>query len=206
MLTTLNRSQLSDRNNDFPFHNPDTDGYDCNVAKASECVELVTKEKLPALEVRKLGGDLTGGTGSRLARRVFASQGMVAGTDYQILNAVPTSIVRDLLRTGWYVVLYVKYDVLRDNEPNSIGDGHYSGAHAVGVSDFFYTGGTRTNNMHDPLNDGGPRASLGHSAPKGIVQVRFKSLKEAAWAYSRQYEGAAADSYVLYGYAVKPTN
>jgi hypothetical protein len=202
MLTDIVRSQLNDKNNPFAFHNALTDSYDCNVAMASEAVELWSGKQLDAKTTRTLGKDLVGGSGTSLARKVFKSQGMLEFTDFQILNGVPTDSVRTLLRDGWFVVLFVKYDVMREKAPDVVGDGNYAGAHAIAVTDWWQRG-VRMVHYIDPLNDGRMSASLGHKAPKGVQSVKFSHVRDAAWAYAMTYKHDPEG--IVYGYATRVT-
>lgn len=195
MLTELCRSQLNDRNNAFPFHNEETESYDCNVAMCSQSVEIVTGAQLDAATVRQIGRDPAGGSGNRMVRRVFRDQGMVEGTDYMMLRNAPTQTVRDLLSTGWFVVGYIMYGTLREYAPEIVCDSDYKGAHAVGMSGWWRRG-VRKVHYHDPLADG-RRASV----PKGVQTAPFSALRNAMWTYSEAY-GAGAG--LVSGYAVKP--
>lgn len=208
MLTELCRSQLNDRNNDFPFHNEATESYDCNVAMCSQSVQLVNGKKLTSHEVRVMGSDLTGGTGTALARAVFRKQGFVAGTDFLTMNGWATADVIDLLAKPdeWFVVAYIKYDIMREKAPDIVGDGNYNLAHAVGLSNFWRADGIRRTHYHDPLNDGRRSASLGGRAPKGVQTAKWRDVRDAAWEYSEVYEKkrTGRGSGYIYGYAVKP--
>lgn len=197
MLTDLCRSQLDDLNNDFAFINKKTRKVDCNVAQASQCVEIVSGAQLDALTTRQLGHDLRGPTGNALAHDVFVSQNFMPEVDYQMLWQQPVQKVRDLLLAGWYVVLYVDYGVMNQLAPSVTGDKNFTGYHAIGVSDWWRGPLGRSVHYHDPLNDG-----RHPHTPKGVQVVKFSAVRDAAIAFSVNAEHGAAGT--VYGYAVHP--
>jgi hypothetical protein len=200
MLSDIDRSQLNDRNNDFPFHNPTTAATDCNVAQASEAVEIHSGVTLSADDVRTAGNTPHGPTGNVLARRTFAAQGMVPEVDYRMLAQVPIQTVRDLLAAGWHVTLYVMYGTMIDEAPGNVGSFTYRGAHAIGVTDWWRGKLGRMVHYHDPLADGRTRRVPGkgrYTYPKGVQAVKFSVVRDAAYGYT----GAAG---LVSGYAVMP--
>lgn len=199
MLTELCRSQLNDRNNDFPFHNEMTEDFDCNVAMCSEAVQLALGDKLTSHQVRVLGEDLTGGTGNVLARRVFRKLGMTAGRDFVVFHDAPTGTIKDLLANKWFVVGYVMYGALAQAQPDLICD-DYKDAHAVGLGDLWRKNGRKTH-MYDPLADGRFSAGLGRKVAQGVQTWPWWAVRDALWAYSARYEGGTG---LVSGYAVKP--
>jgi hypothetical protein len=196
MLTTLCRSQLSDRNNDFPFHNAATGKVDCNIAQVSQCVELVTGIKLTAAQTRVIGHQPAGPSGNVLARRVLAAQGLALETEYRMFWLTAVQTVRDLLKSGWFVVLYIDYGVMNQLAPDKTGDKNYTGYHAIAVSDFWRGRGGALVHYHDPVNDGRHA-----NTPKGVQTVKFSAVRDAAVAYATKTRGAQG---MVQGYAVKP--
>jgi hypothetical protein len=194
MLTAICRSQLNDRNNDFAFRQAVTAGVDCNVAMTSEAIELVTGVQLSAKATRAAGGDPDGPTGSVLARKAYARQGMAQGTDYQVLKDRATQDVRDLLDAGWFVVLFVEYGKLIDTAPGIVGSRTYRGAHAIALADRWRGKDGAMVHYYDPLADGRTRGNW--TAPKGVQSVRFALIREAGYGYT----GSAT----LSGHAVRP--
>lgn len=194
-LTTLCRSQLNDRNNDFPFHNAETDVVDCNVAMLSEGVELAYGRRIDARTIRRLGSQAAGPTGNTLARRVFAALGMVRELDYRMLGAADVQQIRDLLEDRWFVVQYVDCGWLQDHAPQLVGDRRYRGAHAVALFDWFRGSLGQSCHVANPLFDGRQRGNW--TAPKGVQVAKFSDLRDAAYAYT----GVAG---VTSGYAVRP--
>lgn len=149
------RTQLNDRGNDFPFHDPTTDSVDCNVATTSACVQLAKGTKLNAHQVRVMGGDLHGPTGTAMSARVLGAQGLVPGTDFVRFKKVDVQRVRDLLGAGWFVVVYVNYGVINDNLGGAFsGAKTYRGPHAVGLAGWRRLNGKRVTWDYDPTFDG----------------------------------------------------
>jgi hypothetical protein len=194
MLTDLCRSQLNDRNNDFPFHQSSTESEDCNVAMTSEAVELVTGAQLTAQAVRKLARDPSGPTGTVLARRTYASQGMQQGVDWQVLSRMATDGVRALLDAGWFVVLFVDYGKLQDTAPEIVGDRNFRGIHAIALADRWRGKQGNMTHYYDPLADGRTRGKW--TAPKGVQSVKFSIVRDAGYGYT----GTSS----LSGHAVRP--
>jgi hypothetical protein len=181
MLTSLCRSQLNDNNNDFGFHDALTAKTDCNVAMTSQGVELHNGLKLSAEACRALAHDPLGPTGSIFARSVFEAQAMVSTVDYQILWGNPTQTVRDLLKAGWFVTLYIDYGKLTELAPSISCDKAFTGIHAVGLSDWFRGSLGASVHYHDPLADG--RHPL---TPKGVQTAKFSWIRDAGYAYTRK--------------------
>jgi hypothetical protein len=196
MLTTLCRSQLSDRNNAFPFHSALTDVVDCNVACLSEGIELWDGSQMSAADLRTLGHIAKGPTGNTLARRVFAVLGMQRDVDYRMLGAADVQIVRELLDDGWYLVLYVDCGWLQDHAPALVGDRRYRGAHAVALFDWWRGSAGQSVHLANPLFDGRQRGSW--TAPAGVQVAKFSELRDAGYAYT----GRAG---ILSGYAIQPS-
>lgn len=200
---TINRTQLFNKttagvSNPFPFVNRATADVDCNVAKTSECVELVNGVQLTSQYVRLIGKDLKGGTGNNLAARVFRDQGLVAGTDYVMFGGADIQFVRDLLAEGWHVVGHVDHGVMIDSGA-PVGSFTYRGIHAIGLQGWFLKDGKRFTRDHDPLFDGRIRRVPGKGIfhyPFGRQDVKFSLIRDAMSAYAG--EGKAA------GYAVRP--
>jgi hypothetical protein len=200
MLTEICRTQLSNAGNDFPFNDPATESYDCNVAMCSEAVELVTGNKLDAATCRKIGKEVGAhGTGNRMARLVFQSQGMVAGSDYIMFRDAPTSMIVELLKAKWFVALHMLYGRLGELEPDLICD-TYQDAHTVGIFDLWRSG-VRKVHMADPLADGRYSGHLRRKVHLGVQTWPWPSVREGAWAYSEEYAGGTG---LVSGYAVKP--
>lgn len=191
-VSTTDRSQLNDNNNDFPFHDPVTDVVDCNVAKVSEGVGYSTNVKLNSKTARAEAHQAYGPTGNVFAEAVFKARGMVPQVDYQILWSVPTSTIRELLRAGWYVTVYVDYGVLNSLDAATSGDRNYKGYHAIGMHGLFRGSQGLSTHKHDPLNDG-RKASI----QQGIVTVKFSHIRDAAYAYTKKPG-------FIQGWAVKP--
>lgn len=187
---TFCRTQLSDRGNAFPFHDPATDAVDCNVAMVSQCLELVTTEQFSARDVRTRGGDMSGPTGTVLATRNFVKASMVVGVDFVRFEGEDVQFVRDLLANDWFVVAYIDYGVIVDTMPKAFqGSRTYRGVHAVGLCGWWRKAGKRTVWEYDPLFDGR------HSGyPLGRQAVPFKIIRDAMAGYD--VAGAA-------GYAVR---
>lgn len=186
------RTQLSDRGNSFAFHNPATGKVDCNVAEISMGVEVHSGAQISASNIRVIGNDPSGPTGTALANDVFLSLGMVPGVDYVRLWKVDVQRVRDLLEARWYVVGYVDYGVIVDTFPRSLqGSRVYRGLHAIGMAGWWRKDGKRVVWEYDPLFDGR------HSGyPLGRQVAPFGLLREAMGAYA---DGVGLVS----GYAVK---
>jgi hypothetical protein len=192
MLTDLCRTQLNDNGNLFPFHDPATDQVDCNVAQASQALELVTGVQLDAKATRTFGQEATGPTGNVFARKAFMAQGLVAEIDYRMLWSAPTDDVRNLLKLGWYVVLYVDYGIINAQAPQISGDKNFDGYHAIGLSDWWRGKLGVSVHYHDPLADG--RHPL---TPKGVQVAKFSNIRDAAYGYTHKPG-------LVQGYAVMP--
>lgn len=197
MITPLCRTQLNDNNNAFKFFDKKTAKVDCNVAQASQSCEILSGVQLDATTTRKLGRDLTGPTGLYLAQNVFEAQGYMPVRDYLLLRKQPVQMVRDLLSTGWYVVLFVDYGVLNTLAPDITGDKNYTGYHAIGIGDWWRGKLGRSVHYYDPLNDGRHAKT-----PKGVQVVKFSHVRDAAIAYSVDAEHGETGTVV--GYAVNP--
>jgi hypothetical protein len=201
---TFNRTQLHNKvtahgvllvSNDFPFVNPLTAGKDCNVAVTSECVELVKGVKLTSIQVRDLGGDHIGGTGTGMTARTFLSQGMVEGVDWWRFYRQDIQVARDHLIAGHFVGLYVDYGVVNDLMGGKYAGSTYRGAHAIGLCGWWRANGKRMTWDYDPLFDGRDRPRALPDAPFGRQKAPFAVLRKAGEGYS----GAG----LLSGYAVK---
>lgn len=216
MTATLNRTQLHNRvqahgqelvSNAFPFVDPATAGHDCNVATTSASVELVTGAQLSAKQCRAIAG-IPGdvGTGTVLATRVFESQGMRVGVDYVRFARRDVQLVRDLLRAGWYVTLFVDYDVVNDTDGGKYAGSVYRGAHAISVDGFMRRKvdgiWRRVVWDHDPLFDGRDRPKALPDAPFGRQLVPFYVLRAAAEHYTTRHSPDLSGC--VSGYAVKP--
>lgn len=214
MPVQFTRTQLHNRltahgvelvSNDFGFVNPATRGHDCNVATTSASVEIVTGAKLSAAQCRQIAGvpgDV--GTGTAFAVRVFESQGMKVGVDYVRYARRDAEVVRDLLRAGWYVTLFVDYEVINDLEGGKYAGSTYRGAHALSID-----GWTRRKIDgrwrrvvwdHDPLFDGRDRPNALPDAPFGRQLVPFYVLRAAGEHYTARHSPGVVG---LSGYAVK---
>lgn len=196
MLTTLCRSQLSDRNNAFRFFSPATASVDCNVAMTSQSIELVNGLQFDADSIRAMGHTLDGPTGRALTRQAFDAAGLIAESEYRIFYRTDAQTIRELLRARWFVVLFIDYGVLQDTAPQIVGDRDYRGAHAVGLSDWWRGAQGRMVHYHDPIADGRTRA--GWTAPKGVQAVKFSLVRDAAYGFTRQ-------TGIVSGYAVEPS-
>lgn len=204
---TFSRTQLNDEtgagvSNRFPFVNPKTAGFDCNVATTSQCIELVTGDRLTAKEIRNIADDHEGGTSVLLTVAAFKSVGMVLGEDYVRFSHRDVQYLRDLLAGGWFVVGFVEYGSMIDNAPQHVGSLTYRDGHAIGMSGWFRSGGRRMTWYYDPTCDGRTRTVDGrkHQYPFGRQKVRFGLIRDAMNAYN----DGKPDFPTASGYAVKP--
>jgi hypothetical protein len=186
-IRTTDLSQLNDNNNVVPTYHHATRTVDCNVTKVCEAVGYNRGAHLNVAAARAMAHQTTGPTGNVFAEKVFKASGMVPMVDYQMLWNVPTQTVRDLLRAGWYAVLYVDYGNLNASEPLTSGDRHFNGTptdpaiHAIGMHAFWRGKVGLSTHKHDPLNDGRRPA-----IQQGIVTVKFSHIRDAAYGYTRK--------------------
>jgi len=204
-VPTLDRTQLSNRGNAFPFVDPATETDDCNVSKVSEAIEYFNGHQLTAHEVRSAGHDLSGPTGNVLARKVFLSEGLVDGTDFITANPKPLDDLRTLrLQPGWVAGVYIDYGVLNalaKGDPSiKTGDRNYTGIHCTLV-----WGWRRSHSPagilvwdHDPLFDGRRPA-----IPYGRQHVSVGPLLAAAQAAVPKLVKGASATGLWCGWAVK---
>lgn len=197
-VPTVDLTQLRNSGNPWPFVDPLTAKKDCNVAKTAEALFHFNHTKLTAKETRHMGG-APGPvpTGNRLTTNVFEAAGMVRGTDFITANPKPLESLKQLLREGWYVGLYVDYGVLNRLGAKT-GDHNYTGLHCVGLWGWRRSLQGRLVWDHDPLFDGRrPRI------PFGRQHVPFGPLMFAAQAaVPQQIQGAPASG-LWTGWAVK---
>ncbi len=197
-ISTTDLSQLNDNNNVVPTFQPKTRTVDCNVVKVCEAQGYNKGVHLNVAAARAMAHQATGPTGNVFAEKVFRAAGMTAQVDYQMLWSVPTQTVRDLLRAGWYVCLYVDYGNLNASEPLTSGDRGFNGTpeqpaiHAIGMHGLFRGSAGLSTHKHDSLNDGRKP-----SIQQGILTVKFSHIRDAAYGYTRKV------GYVQ-GWAVKP--
>lgn len=205
---TFCRTQLHDQvtahgvllvSNDFPFVGADP-GHDCNVATTSASVQVVTGKKLTSYQCREIANDPSGGTGGWFAVQVFKSQGMVAGVDFVRFVKRDVQVVRDLLKAGWYVTIFVTYAVINDNLDGKYAGSTYRGAHALSLAGWrvvkFNGVYRRAVWVYDPLFDGRDRPKLLPDAPFGRQRAPFWLYRHAAETYTGQVG-------IVSGYAVK---
>lgn len=197
-VPTVDLTQLRNSGNPWPFVDPQTAKKDCNVAKTAEALFHFNRVKLNAQQTRKIGG-APGAvpTGNHLTVNVFENAGMVRGTDFITANPKSIESLKQLLRDGWYVGLYVDYGVLNRIGAKT-GDHNYTGLHAIGVWGWRRTSQGRQVWNHDPLFDG-RRPSI----PYGRQHVLVGPLLMAAQAaVPKQISGAPASG-LWTGWAVK---
>lgn len=180
-VPTLDRTQLNNRGNGFPFFDPATAKKDCNVAKVSEAIEYFNGHRLTAQWVRRVGG-YPGSvpTGNTLAQRVFQSEGMVKGTDFILAGKRPLADLHAYLRDGWYVGGYIDYGVATSVDLPS-GDKKYTGAHCIGIWGWRRS---KTGILvwdHDPLFDG-RRAAIPYGRQHVNAAKVFKAMEALAGA------------------------
>jgi hypothetical protein len=161
-------------------------------------LELVTGVQIDARDTRAIGQEPFGPTGNIFALKAFRAQGLVAEIDYRMLWTVPTEDVRNLLKLGWYVVLYVDYGVINSKAPQISGDKNFVGTpgqpayHAVGLSDWWRGSLGASVHYHDPLADGRHAKT-----PKGVQVAKFSNIRDAAYGYTKKPG-------LVQGYAVMP--
>lgn len=197
-VPTLCLTQLNNNGNPWPFNDPVTEKFDCNIAKTAEAVFYFNGDKLTADQVRQMGnrvGPRPSGNGT--TDKVFQKEGMVKGTDYELANPRPFTDLKDALYAGWYVGLYVDYGYL--NRVGALtGDRKYTGLHCVGL-----WGWRRSTTgilvwEHDPLFDG-RRAVI----PMGRQHVVLAPLRKAAESAVVRQKLATDGTNLWSGWAVK---
>ena len=120
-------TQLSNKGNEYKFANPSLDmrRHDCNVVQTAMGIRAWSNDTIrpTSVQLRDIGADHSGGTGTLLSVRCFEHYGMVLGQDFFRFYRQDFSVVRQMNADGLYVVLFIDNGVL-----NGIDGGIYSGA------------------------------------------------------------------------------
>lgn len=205
---SFSMTQLNNKGNDYPFANPahDMRTHDCNVVQTAMGLRFWSDDtiKPTSVELRDIGKDHAGGTGTVLASRCFQHFGMVAGQDFFRFNKQDFSVVRQFLNDGLYVVLFIDNGVL-----SGIDGGQWScalafdGAHAGAVAGRWRAKGKRMAWAYDACADGRfsrlVNGGTGGHYPLGRQAMPLSVYKRAAAAYAKSPEGV----YLASGYAIK---
>jgi len=201
-------TQLSNKGNEYKFANPSLDmrRHDCNVVQTAMGIRAWSNDTIrpTSVQLRDIGADHSGGTGTLLSVRCFEHYGMVLGQDFFRFYRQDFSVVRQMNADGLYVVLFIDNGVL-----NGIDGGIYSGAlafsgaHAIGTSGRWRSSGKRQWWIYDSCYDGRwsklVNGGQGGRYPLGRTPAPVYAHRNAAAAYAQSPEGV----YLASGYAIK---
>ena len=139
-----------------------TAGEDCVVRASSTGVDWATKgAKVPAVsDFRKRARNASTGLNTEEAHRGLRSYDTPAELGgfsdivaHRYLRQ-PKAELRERVKAGRFVVLWMSYAVLNDTRPNLSGDPRFRGAHAIGVLGQRVREGTVEWRVWDSLADG----------------------------------------------------